>query len=46
MNDAGLKQVAVADLIREAIDVYIEALEDEDYDGGSGMGVGADDSTE
>ena len=46
MNDAGLEQVAVADLIREAIDVYIEALEDEDYDGGSGMGVGADDSTE
>ena len=46
MNDAGLEQVAVADLIREAIDVYIEALEDEDYDGGSGMGIGADDSTE
>ena len=46
MNQAGLEQVAVADLIREAIDVYIEALEDEDYDGGSGMGVGADDSTE
>ena len=46
MNDAGLEQVAVADLIREAIDVYIEALEDEDYDGGSGMGAGADDSTE
>ena len=46
MNQAGLEQVAVADLIREAIDVYIEALEDEDYDGGSGMGAGADDSTE
>lgn len=46
MTKAGLEQVAVADLIREAIDVYIEALEDEDYDGGSGVGAGADDSTE
>ena len=46
MNQAGLEQVAVADLIREAIDVYIEALEDDDYDGGSGVGAGADDSTE
>tara|TARA_R100000278_G_C5336382_1_gene116593 strand:+ start:252 stop:467 length:216 start_codon:yes stop_codon:yes gene_type:complete len=33
MNQAGLEQVAVADLIREAIDVYIEALEDEEYEG-------------
>jgi len=46
MTQAGLEQVAVADLIREAIDVYIEALEDNDYDGGSGVGAGADDSTE
>ena len=46
MTQAGLEQVAVADLIREAIDVYIEALEDDDYDGGSGVGAGADDSTE
>ena len=38
MSKAGLEQVAVADLIREAIDIYIEALEDEDYDGGSGVG--------
>ena len=28
-----LEQVAVADLIREAIDVYVEALEDEEYEG-------------
>tara|TARA_E500000318_G_C3484193_1_gene181667 strand:+ start:218 stop:433 length:216 start_codon:yes stop_codon:yes gene_type:complete len=33
MTEAGLEQVAVADLIREAIDVYIEALEDEEYEG-------------
>jgi predicted DNA-binding protein len=33
MTKAGLEQVAVADLIREAIDVYIEALEDEEYEG-------------
>jgi len=33
MTQAGLEQVAVADLIREAIDVYIEALEDEEYEG-------------
>ena len=38
MTKAGLEQVAVADLIREAIDVYIEALEDDDYDGGSSVG--------
>ena len=33
MTKAGMEQVAVADLIREAIDVYIEALEDEEYEG-------------
>jgi predicted DNA-binding protein len=33
MTRAGMEQVAVADLIREAIDVYIEALEDEEYEG-------------
>ena len=33
MTNRGLEQVAVADLIREAIDVYIEALEDEEYEG-------------
>ena len=38
MTKAGLEQVAVADLIREAIDIYIEALEDDDYDGGSSVG--------
>ena len=38
MTKRGLEQVAVADLIREAIDVYIEALEDDDYDGGSSVG--------
>ena len=33
MTKAGLEQVAVADLIREAIDIYIEAIEDEEYEG-------------
>ena len=33
MSKAGLEQVAVADLIREAIDIYIEAIEDEEYEG-------------
>ncbi len=33
MTKRGLEQVAVADLIREAIDIYIEALEDEEYEG-------------
>ena len=33
MSAAGLEQVAVADLIREAIDIYIEAIEDEEYEG-------------
>ena len=30
MQKTSLEQVAVADLIREAIDIYIEAWEDED----------------
>jgi hypothetical protein len=33
ITKAGLEQVAVADLIREAIDIYIEAIEDEEYEG-------------
>ena len=33
MSQAGLEKVAVADLIREAIDIYIEAIEDEEYEG-------------
>ena len=32
MTKNGLEHVAVADLIREAIDIYIEALEDEEYE--------------
>ncbi len=36
MTERGLEQVSVADLIREAIDVYIEALEDEEYEGNVG----------
>ena len=28
------EQVAVSDLMREAIDIYLEALDDDDYDGG------------
>ena len=46
MTKRGLEQVAVADLIREAIDVYIEALEDDDYDGGNSVGVDADNGTQ
>jgi len=30
------EQVAVSDLMREAIDIYLEALDDDDYDGGVG----------
>jgi len=30
------EQVAVSDLMREAIDIYLEALDDDDYDGGQG----------
>ena len=44
MTKRGLEQVAVADLIREAIDVYIEALEDDDYDGGNSVGADVDNS--
>ena len=44
MTKRGLEQVAVADLIREAIDVYIEALEDDDYDGGNSVGAVVDNS--
>lgn len=40
------EQVAVADLIREGIEIYIEALEDDDYDGGNSVGVDADNSTQ
>ena len=36
MSKAGLEQVAVADLIRDAIDIYLESLEDDDYEGGVG----------
>jgi|TARA_R100001460_G_scaffold7976_5_gene20050 hypothetical protein len=32
MQKTALEQVAVADLIREAIDIYIEAWEDDQYD--------------
>ena len=40
------EQVAVADLIREGIEIYIEAVEDDDYDGGNSVGVDADNSTQ
>jgi len=36
MQKTSLEQVAVADLIRDAIDIYLEALDDDDYDGGMG----------
>ncbi len=36
MQKKSLEQVAVADLIRDAIDIYLESLEDDDYEGGVG----------
>ena len=36
MQQKRLEQVAVADLIRDAIDIYLESLEDDDYEGGVG----------
>ena len=36
MQKKSLEQVAVADLIRDAIDIYLESLEDDDYGGGVG----------
>ena len=36
MQQKSLEQVAVADLIRDAIDIYLESLEDDDYEGGVG----------
>jgi len=33
LTQAGIEKVTVADLIREAIDIYIEAIEDEEYEG-------------
>ncbi len=41
-----IDQVSVADLIRESIDIYIEALEDDDYDGGNSLGIDADNGTQ
>jgi len=32
MQKTSLEQVAVADLIRDAVDIYIEAFEEEDED--------------
>ena len=34
MQKRSLEQVAVADLIRDAIDIYLESLDDDDYEGG------------
>ena len=34
MQKRSLEQVAVADLIRDAIDIYLESIEDDDYEGG------------
>ncbi len=36
MQKRSLEQVAVADLIRDAIDIYLEGIEDDDYEGGVG----------
>lgn len=40
MQKKSLEQVAVADLIRDAIDIYLESLEDDDYEGGVGTLAG------
>jgi len=34
LHAESITQVSVGDLIREGIEIYIEALEDDDYDGG------------
>ncbi len=36
MQRRSLEQVSVADLIRDAIDIYLEGVEDDDYEGGVG----------
>ena len=36
MQRRSLEQVSVADLIRDAIDIYLEGIEDDDYEGGVG----------
>ena len=36
MQQKSLEQVAVADLIPDAIDIYLDSLEDDDYEGGVG----------
>ena len=36
MQKRSLEQVAVADLLRDAIDIYLEGIEDDDYEGGMG----------
>ena len=40
MQKRSLEQVAVADLIRDAIDIYLESLDDDDYEGGVGPSSG------
>ena len=46
LHAKSVTQVSVGDLIREGIEIYIEALEDDDYDGGNSVGVDADNSTQ
>ena len=36
MQRRSLEQVSVADLIRDAIDIYLEGVENDDYEGGVG----------
>ena len=40
MQRRSLEQVSVADLIRDAIELYLESLEDDDYEGGVGSSAG------
>ena len=40
LHSKSITQVSVGDLIREGIEIYLEALDDDDYEGGVGSSSG------
>jgi len=40
LHAKSITQVSVGDLIRESIEIYLEALDDDDYEGGVGSSSG------
>jgi|TARA_A100001391_G_scaffold53871_1_gene32829 hypothetical protein len=40
LHAKSITQVSVGDLIREGIEIYLEALDDDDYEGGVGSSSG------